>query len=222
MTPSLSPDPRRRARDPRHARSGARRDVPTCRPQAPAHRTRACARDRCGVGLLAPHVARRCAEYLGIDFAGEVLAVACERLARNPSASRCRFAVVDVLDGLDGELTSLLGRFVRVLLYAVLQYSRTEADGCRFVSVALRCLRPGGFALFGNLPLEDLRDDVCRSWLVGSGRAARTLRLARWIHLGASRSAGRSAGKPRLPRCSSGSEPPHAIRTRVAGRRRLE
>jgi SAM-dependent methyltransferase len=97
----------------------------------------------CGTGVLGVPVARRAAAYTGIDVSREAVAVLRERL---PAADiRC-------LDVTRDDLTDL-GVFDRVLVYAVLHYVTGEDEGALFVRNALGLLKPGGVALFGNLPL---------------------------------------------------------------------
>lgn len=97
----------------------------------------------CGTGVLAVPIARRAVAYTGIDVSSEAVAVLRERL---PAADvRC-------LDVTRDDLGSL-GTFDRVLVYAVLHYVTSEDEGELFVRKALDLLRPGGVALFGNLPL---------------------------------------------------------------------
>ncbi|MDQ2959653.1 MAG: class I SAM-dependent methyltransferase [Candidatus Dormibacteraeota bacterium] len=97
----------------------------------------------CGTGVLGVPIARRASAYTGVDVSREAVAVLRERL---PAADvRCLDVTRDDLTG--------LGTFDRVLVYAVLHYVTTETEGSLFVRNALSLLKPGGVALFGNLPM---------------------------------------------------------------------
>jgi SAM-dependent methyltransferase len=52
-----------------------------------------------------------------------------------------------------------VGLFDRVLMYGVIHYARDESEVERFLDRVLEALRPGGLALVGDVPLEDLRRD---------------------------------------------------------------
>ncbi len=97
----------------------------------------------CGTGVLGVPIARRAARYAGVDISPEAVAVLSELLPA--SEIRCADVTRD-------DLTDL-GRFDRVLSYAVLHYVASEAEGERFVRNALEFLAPGGHALLGNIPL---------------------------------------------------------------------
>jgi SAM-dependent methyltransferase len=102
----------------------------------------------CGTGVLGEPIARLAARYVGVDVSPEAVAVLRERL---PGVDiRCADVLRDDL--------SDLGAFDRVLVYAVLHYVTSEAEGELFLRKAIELVAPGGFALFGNLPLpaEDL------------------------------------------------------------------
>jgi SAM-dependent methyltransferase len=133
----------------------------------------------CGVGVLGVPVARRAGSYVGLDFAPNAVAVMRVRLAEAGLTPRARAVCVDVLGMSDAELTAL-GSFDRVLMYAVLHYARTEADAQRFLERAVALLAPGGRALIGNLPLEDLDVEWQPAAPASRGILARILASARW------------------------------------------
>lgn len=132
----------------------------------------------CGVGLFAPHLVRRCVEYVGVDFAAKALAVA-RRRPLPPGGGRSEFLELDALQ--PDALAHLYGRFDRVLMYAVLHYARSEDEGVRLLETAARCVRPGGLVLVGNVPLEDLSADVKASWLSRGGRIGRLAACGAWV-----------------------------------------
>jgi SAM-dependent methyltransferase len=132
----------------------------------------------CGVGLFAPQIASRSAEYVGVDFAAKAIAVARQR-SIPAAAGRCEFLERDAL--VRDVLADLYGRFDRVLMYAVLHYARNEDEGMRLLETAARCVRPGGFLLVGNVPLDDVSRDVKASWLSQGSRIGRLVACATWI-----------------------------------------
>jgi SAM-dependent methyltransferase len=133
----------------------------------------------CGTGILSVPIARRVRRFVGIDFAEEAIAVLGERLHREGLSHRCELQVLDMLAAPERER---LATFDRVLMYAVLHYSRSEEEGIGFLRAALGRLRPGGVALIGNLPLEELERDVRDSWLrPGVSRGMRLWLALRWI-----------------------------------------
>lgn len=97
----------------------------------------------CGTGVLGVPIARRAARYAGVDLSPEAVGVLSKLLPA--SDIRCADVTRDDL--------SYLGTFDRVLVYAVLHYVASEAEGERFVRRALELLAPGGHALIGNIPL---------------------------------------------------------------------
>jgi SAM-dependent methyltransferase len=112
----------------------------------------------CGIALVGLPVARRATRYLGLDFAPQAVQVANERFRKAGLEGRASAQHVDVL-ALGADELRQLGRFSRVLMYAVLHYARTDQEALRFLSVAADLLDRGGRALIGSLPLADLRDD---------------------------------------------------------------
>ena len=66
-----------------------------------------------------------------------------ERLAEAGLADRARAKCIDVLEAGDDELRAL-GRFDRVLMYAVLHYARSDREAVRFLQVAVDLLAPRG------------------------------------------------------------------------------
>lgn len=109
----------------------------------------------CGICLLGVPVAKRAERYVGLDFAPRAVQVANERLQRSGVGDHARALCVDVLNITDEDLEQL-GRFDRVLMYAVLHYARSEQEAVRLLRRTVDLLAPGGRALVGNIPLEDL------------------------------------------------------------------
>jgi SAM-dependent methyltransferase len=109
----------------------------------------------CGICLLGAPVARQASRYVGLDFAPQAVRVANERLRAAGLGDRAQALCLDVLNLADDELQRL-GRFDRVLMYAVLHYARTEQEAVRLLQRAVDLLAPGGMALVGNVPLEDM------------------------------------------------------------------
>jgi SAM-dependent methyltransferase len=133
----------------------------------------------CGVGLLGVPVAQRAGRYVGLDFAPQAVRVANERLQAAALGDRARALCLDVLSS--GEGLDELGRFDRVLMYAVLHYARDEREAALFLQRAFDLLAPGGRALIGNVPLDDLRADWRASERVPRGVPARLLAVGRWV-----------------------------------------
>jgi len=143
----------------------------------------------CGVALVGLPVARRAARYVGLDFAPQAVQAANRRFLGSGLADKATAVDVDVLALGDDEIREL-GRFNRVLAYAVLHYARSEDEARRFLQVTHDLLASGGRALIGNLPLEDLRADWPSPPPHPRGRAARLAATARWTA---------SAGKAPVP-----------------------
>ncbi len=74
-----------------------------------------------------------------------------------------------------------LGRFDRVLMYAVLHYARTEQEAVLFLQRAIDLLAPGGRALVGNIPLDDLEIDWAPREPAPQGLIMRAIRAAQWL-----------------------------------------
>jgi SAM-dependent methyltransferase len=134
----------------------------------------------CGVGLLGVPVAERAGRYLGLDFAPQAVRVAGERLRAAGADGRADVICLDVLSVQDEQLREL-GRFDRVLVYAVVQCVRSEQEGMRFLRCALDLLAPGGMALIGSLPLADLHVDWTPPDPLPRGLRERVLAAGRWI-----------------------------------------
>lgn len=139
----------------------------------------------CGVGVLGVPIARAAARYVGLDFAPQAVRVANERLQAAGLGERAHALRLDVLGAAEEELHGL-GRFDRVLLYAVLNTARSEQEAARFLQRTVDLLAPGGRALVGNVPLEDLGVDWTPAELPPhepppQGVRARSLAAARWI-----------------------------------------
>jgi SAM-dependent methyltransferase len=112
----------------------------------------------CGIGVLGLPVARTAASYVGLDFAPRAVEVFQARLTQAGLSGRARALCLDVLTASDAELRAL-GRYDRVLMYAVVHYARSDAEAHRFLEHTVALLAPGGRALIGNVPLEDLDVD---------------------------------------------------------------
>jgi len=110
----------------------------------------------CGVGALAVPIAHRAARFVGVDFAEQALAVLADRFDAEGVADRTKLVCLDLLQASDRELAGL-GAFDRVLVYATLHYIADERELDRFLNRTLALLVPGGLALFGSVPLEELR-----------------------------------------------------------------
>ena len=134
----------------------------------------------CGVGLIGVSVAEHAARYLGLDFSPQAVRVANERLRAAEVGDRARALCVDALAVGDRELEAL-GRFDRVLVYAVLHYARSEREAVRFLQLTVDLLAPGGRALVGNVPLDDLQVDWTAPDPDPQGLVARVIAVARWV-----------------------------------------
>jgi SAM-dependent methyltransferase len=134
----------------------------------------------CGIGLLGVPVAARAARYVGLDFAPHAVEVANERLRAARANGDAAALVIDVLNADPQELREL-GSFDRVLMYAVLHYARCEREARRFLEVTASLMAPGGRALIGNLPLDDLGADWQGPATPPDGWPARILALSRWV-----------------------------------------
>lgn len=133
----------------------------------------------CGVGVVGLPVAERAARYVGLDFAPQAVNAANRRFLEAGLADKAKAVNIDVLALGDAELRDL-GRFDRVLAYAVLHYARSEQEAMRFLQVIHDLLPNGGRALIGNLPLEDLRVDWPSAPPRSPTRAARLAAAACW------------------------------------------
>jgi 2-polyprenyl-3-methyl-5-hydroxy-6-metoxy-1,4-benzoquinol methylase len=134
----------------------------------------------CGVGLLGVPIAARVARYTGLDFAPQAVRVANERLRAAGVGARAQALCLDVLS-VEQQRLRELGRYDRVLLYAVLSCARSEREGICFLQRAVDLLAPGGRALVGNLPLQDLAVDWAPREPPPRGLPARAWAAARWI-----------------------------------------
>ena len=137
----------------------------------------------CGTGVLGVPLARRAASYVGVDFADQAVQVLRQRLAESGLDHHAEARVMDFVAADDGELEEL-GTFDRTLVYAMLHYVRSEAEGQRLVHRALALTRPGGRILFGSLPLEELGAGVWPPSTEPRHRG-RTVRWALAPHAGA-------------------------------------
>lgn len=134
----------------------------------------------CGVALLGVPIAERAGRYVGLDFAPEAVRVANERLGAARVGDRAHALCIDVLALAEDELAAL-GRFDRVLVYAVFHYARTDEEAVRFLQRTVELLNPGGRALVGNIPLEDLQADWIATEPAPQGLLARAIAAARWV-----------------------------------------
>jgi predicted O-methyltransferase YrrM len=134
----------------------------------------------CGVGVLGVPIARAAARYVGLDFAPQAVRVANERLRAAGLGDRAHALLLDVMGATEEDLRGL-GRFDRVLLYAVLNTARGEQEATRFLQRTVDLLAPGGRALVGNVPLRDLEVDWAPSEHPPRGLLARLVAAGRWI-----------------------------------------
>jgi cyclopropane fatty-acyl-phospholipid synthase-like methyltransferase len=137
----------------------------------------------CGVCLLGVPVARCASRYVGLDFAPQAVRVANERLRVAGVGDRARALCVDMLDVTDEELEQL-GRFDRVLMYAVLHYARSEQEAMRLLQRTVDLLAPGGRALVGNVPLEDTATGWTSNGRSPRGPLARLILAGGWAASG--------------------------------------
>jgi SAM-dependent methyltransferase len=133
----------------------------------------------CGTGVLGAALAATCHGYVGVDFADEALAVFRARIAALGLGARVELRSIDLAtDAARRELGA--GGFDRVLMYAVLHYAPTDAAAVAFLDLVATAMRPGGRALVGNIPVDDLAaswDRVRSAPNVG----ARAVRFVRWL-----------------------------------------
>jgi 2-polyprenyl-3-methyl-5-hydroxy-6-metoxy-1,4-benzoquinol methylase len=108
----------------------------------------------CGTGVLAIPIAKRAKSFVGIDFADAAVAVLERKLTEGGLSAEAKCVVMDFVGAAPGDLTNL-GTFDRVLVYGTLHFMESEAEVRLFFDRAVGLLRPGGIALFGNLPLVD-------------------------------------------------------------------
>ena len=134
----------------------------------------------CGVALLGVPVARRTARYVGLDFAPQAVEVARDRLRDAGLEHRARVECIDVLTAKRDELRAL-GRFDRLLMYAVFHYARDEAEAILFLQRTVDLLNPGGRALIGNVPLDDLQGAWTPPDPAPTGLGPRLVALTRWV-----------------------------------------
>ena len=109
----------------------------------------------CGTGIFSEPIARTGASYVGVDFAPRPIDVLRARAAAGTNGERIDARCLDLLA--EPQATEELGSFDRVLMYAALHYARSEAEGRELVQLIIGRLRPGGRALIGSLPLEELQ-----------------------------------------------------------------
>src|SRR3954453_24156363 len=109
----------------------------------------------CGTGVLGAALAATCGRYVGVDFADDALAVFRERATALGFDSRVELRSVDLASE-DARRALGSGAFDCVLMYSVLHYARTEQSAVAYLDLVATAMRPGGRALVGNIPLEDL------------------------------------------------------------------
>lgn len=109
----------------------------------------------CGTGIFSEPIAKTGARYVGVDFAEQSTEVLRKRANASPVGERIEVHCIDTLA--QPHAMDALGRFDRVLMYATLHYVRSEAEGRELVQLVINMLCPGGCALIGNLPLEELK-----------------------------------------------------------------
>lgn len=112
----------------------------------------------CGTGIFSEPIARTGARYVGVDFAEQPIRVLRERAAASPVGERIQAHCLDPLA--ERAAMTALGSFDRVLVYAALHLARSEAEGCELTRLIVDTLRPGGRALIGSLPLQELGWEV--------------------------------------------------------------
>ncbi len=134
----------------------------------------------CGIGVLGVPVAHHAARYVGLDFAPQAVEAARERLRAAGLEDRARVLCMDVLR-VGGEEIDALGRFERVLMYAAFHYARTESEAVCLLQRAFDLLAPGGRALIGNVPLDDLHVDWTAPEPAPLGLIERLIAAARWV-----------------------------------------
>jgi ubiquinone/menaquinone biosynthesis C-methylase UbiE len=100
----------------------------------------------CGIGRIAAHVAPRCARYVGVDVAANMLALARRRLVGRDNVGL-------VLVG-GNDLAALADASADVVFATVVFPHIDEWDRWRYVSEAFRVLRPGGRLYVDNVDLE--------------------------------------------------------------------
>jgi SAM-dependent methyltransferase len=132
----------------------------------------------CGVALLGVPVALSSARYVGVDFAPEAVVRANQRFAGARVEMRAKAQCMDVL--VSAASFRRLGTFDRVLMYAVMHYARDEAEARTFLKRASDALNPGGRALIGNIPLEDVKATFPRPAATKVPHAKRLLDVAMW------------------------------------------
>jgi amino acid adenylation domain-containing protein len=126
----------------------------------------------CGVGLLLQHIAPKCEEYVGLDFAAPAL----EQLSRW-MAGRKGYERVRLLNRTATQLDDLpLGSFDTVVMNSVVQYFPDVNYLLRAIEGAAHLVKPGGKMFLGDI--RDLRSLHMFHSAVQLGKAAATVRLA--------------------------------------------
>jgi magnesium-protoporphyrin O-methyltransferase len=100
----------------------------------------------CGTGALALEVAGRGAEVVAIDLSPQLVALAAQRAADHPAASRISFSAGDMLD-------LALGRFDYVVAMDSIIHYRPEDTFSAIAQLAARCERAMLFTFAPRTPL---------------------------------------------------------------------
>jgi magnesium-protoporphyrin O-methyltransferase len=100
----------------------------------------------CGTGALALEVAARGAQVVAIDLSPQLVALAAQRAADHPAASRIRFSAGDMLD-------PALGRFDYVVAMDSIIHYRPEDTFAAIAQLAARCDRAMLFTFAPRTPL---------------------------------------------------------------------
>lgn len=143
----------------------------------------------CGTGVLGAELASGCRRYVGVDFADDALAVFRRRVADRRLESRVELHGLDLATD-DARQALGSGDFDRVVMYAVLHYAPSDESAIAFLDLVATAMKPGGRALVGNIPLEDLAAPWAHVRAAPS-HAARATRFVHWLsepgHMGRSR-----------------------------------
>jgi SAM-dependent methyltransferase len=135
----------------------------------------------CGTGVLAVPIAKNVREFVGVDFAHEALEVLRRRLDEEHLSGSTSLIEADLIHPSDQGLGDV-GTFDRVLVYATFHYVTSASEAQDLLGLAVGLLRPGGRAVIGNLPLDDVA--ACTAAIRTGGPAARLIPSARWLITG--------------------------------------
>ncbi|TMC50512.1 MAG: class I SAM-dependent methyltransferase [Chloroflexi bacterium] len=129
----------------------------------------------CGTGVLGLQIARHARQYVGIDLSPAAVDALQDR-ARAMGLTNVEARVADVLADDFAAAAPGSRSFDRVLMYTVINLAQTEEEGRRFMQGGLDSLAPGGRALVGSIPIEELR--MTAPWRGAGGRG---VGVARWV-----------------------------------------